>query len=674
MTVHTLPDYSLFVQQPAPPDYPAERVPDTFSRRSFARAFADRRQALLAHILRNPAPPNLKAPYYELARLAAGGAPHWGIFHAALDFIEQRKDCADFILHSILRLLYQFSDHPRLSGDLLERARRTVLDFKYWPDEPGSDSMCTWTENHQILFAGGAYLAGQLYPDDVFTNSGHTGRQKMALNRPRILRWLDLRFRTGFSEWLSHVYYDEDLTALLSLVDFCQPDGDGEQICRKASMVIDLLLYDMALNSFQGVFGSTHGRSYGNTKRWAAEEGTTDSHKLLFGTGIFSAYDNMSAIPLALSPHYRLPQVIYQVANDVHRPVMINRQRMGVRLDEAGRWGLDFDDFESGMVLLSLEAYTHPRTVDLVMRMFDAFNWWENGFFSMFKRRRSLVSVLRRLRLLPAVMRLFEQDVTRNTREEAHLYTCRTPDYLLSSAQDYRPGFGGDQQHIWQATLGPDAVCFTTHPAQRAGPSPNYWTGSGSLPRVAQVKNVVLAVYNISTRPGLYLTNRLLFSHAWLPRDRFDQVIEREGWIFARCGGGYLALRSQHPYHWQADPGEDQDCEIIVPGRQNIWICELGRSAVDGDFEAFMSRICAARLAFGRLRVSYYSPSQGLLEFGWRGPLRQDGQALELGAAPRYHNPFSRAEFPLQVLEIRSEDHWLRLGWEAGERHASGFV
>ena len=28
----------------------------------------------------------------------------------------------------------------------------------------------------------------------------------------RILRWLDLRFRTGFSEWLSHVYYDEDLT------------------------------------------------------------------------------------------------------------------------------------------------------------------------------------------------------------------------------------------------------------------------------------------------------------------------------------------------------------------------------------------------------------------------------------------------------------------------------
>ena len=103
-----------------------------------------------------------------------------------------------------------------------------MLGFKYWPDEPGIDSMCTWTENHHILFASAAYLAGQLFPDAIFTNSGHAGAEKMAQNRPRISRSLDLRFRTGFSEWLSHVYYDEDLTALLSLVDFC---ADAEILC-----------------------------------------------------------------------------------------------------------------------------------------------------------------------------------------------------------------------------------------------------------------------------------------------------------------------------------------------------------------------------------------------------------------------------------------------------------
>jgi hypothetical protein len=71
---------------------------------------------------------------------------------------------------------------------------------------------------------------------------------------------------------------------------------------------------------------------------------------------------------------------------------------------------------------------------------------------------------------------------------------------MLSTAQDYRPGYGGNQHHIWQATLGPNAVCFTTYPAnsRRNGSSPNYWTGSGTLPRVAQVEDVVIAVYKVS--------------------------------------------------------------------------------------------------------------------------------------------------------------------------------
>ena len=36
---------------------------------------------------------------------------------------------------------------------------------------------------------------------------------------------------------------------------------------------------------------------------------------------------------------------------------------------------------------------------------------------------------------------------------------------MLSSAQDYHPGAKGSREHIWQATLGPAAVVFVTHPA-----------------------------------------------------------------------------------------------------------------------------------------------------------------------------------------------------------------
>ncbi|NIV75254.1 MAG: hypothetical protein GWN37_10565, partial [Gammaproteobacteria bacterium] len=163
---------------------------------------ASRREALLAHVAGCPTPGTLAAVFHELGRLAAGGPAHVGLFEAALDYVDARVDCADFVMHGILRLLLQFGEDPRLPAGLLRRARETVLGFKYWPDEPGVDSLCSWTENHQILFAAAAHLAGQRHPDAIFANSGLSGRELARVARPRILRWLELRFRTGFSEWL----------------------------------------------------------------------------------------------------------------------------------------------------------------------------------------------------------------------------------------------------------------------------------------------------------------------------------------------------------------------------------------------------------------------------------------------------------------------------------------
>ncbi len=432
----------------------------------------------------------------------------------------------------------------------------------------------------------------------------------------------------------------------------------------KATMVVDLLLLDMALNSYRGVFGSTHGRSYANTKKWAANEGMTDTAKLLFGMGVYSAFDNMSAVAFALSENYTLPPVLAAIANDLDRPEMENRQRMGIRLDEIERWGLGVEDFEDGMHLLTLEAYMHPRTAALTLRMFDAFNWWENNFFASFKSYRPLISGLRRTRTLRPLARSLEWDLCRNTREEVNVQTYRTPDYMLSCAQDYRAGYGGDQQHIWQATLGNEAVCFTTHPAKIEGVTPNYWEGSGQLPRAAQVNNVVICIYNLHKKPALYVPTRLFFTHAWLPQDKFDEVIEQDDWIFARKGQGYLALRSQQPYRWQDRPGEDQDREIIADGRSNIWICEMGREMTDGSFAEFCERIGKATLNFDGVQVAYHSPSQGQLEFGWSESLRQDGRKIELHDYPRYRNPYTQADFAANSINIRLAPHHLSLDWQ----------
>jgi hypothetical protein len=245
---------------------------------------------------------------------------------------------------------------------------------------------------------------------------------------------------------------------------------------------------------------------------------------------------------------------------------------------------------------------------------------------------------------------------------------------MLSTAQDYRKGYGGDQQHIWQATLGEDAGCFTTHPAKIEGLTPDYWAGSGLLPRAAQYKNLVIAIYKLEKIPTLYVPIRHFFTHAWLPKDKFDEVREEHGWIFARKGEGYLALRSRNPYFWNEretrvdkfnyrKAPEDLGREVIAPGKQNIWICQLGRKADDGTFEQFMMSIGSATLTFQGWNVEYQSPGCGLVRFGWEGPLTVNGEEIQLHGYPRYDNPYVKAEFDPAEIQIRADGHTLRLDW-----------
>lgn len=688
-------DFLARPRTPPPAGYPTGVHPDEYTPECLKPSYEKRRAAFVDHCLRNPAADTIKGFYYELVRIGEGAGPiHDGAIEAAMDYVAERYDCADFVLLGIERMLLQFGGSDLVSDRLRSKAEEVVLGFKYWPDEPGIDSMCSWTENHQIMFSTNEYLAGQLLPEARFLNSGMTGEEKRDRARGRILDWLELRFKTGFNEWLSNVYYDEDLTALVNLVDFSQ----DEEIAGRAAAIADLLLFDVAINSFRGCFVSSHGRSYFREKSNAALESTTDTSKLLFGRGRFSGADNMSAATLSLSTQYRMPKVLFEVANDRRATPITARQRVGINIDEARRWGIEYDDPAGAMKLLSFEAYAHPRTFAATLRLFDEFRWWQNQFFEPFAAQKGLIQFLRRSGLHRLVTRLFRRDLTRNTREEVNLYTYRTPDYQLSSAVDYRPGFGGDQQHIWQATLGPEAVCYTTHPGSLDDGSCGFWTGSGDLPRVAQVENVLIAVYRISRMPGLYRTNHLFFTHAWLPVDRFDEVVDSGGWVFARKGEAYLALYASRPSAWYGEPPATEgragtqaaahgsearsgrppaaSVELRAPGRTCVWVCELGARSANGSFERFRGSLLSAPIVVSKNHhsVRFRSPSCGRLEFGWQGPFKRDGEVVRLDGFPRYENPYCTAPFPPERISVECGGERLSIDWRRGIRTASGYL
>jgi hypothetical protein len=200
------------------------------------------------------------------------------------------------------------------------------------------------------------------------------------------------------------------------------------------------------------------------------------------------------------------------------------------------------------------------------------------------------------------------------------------------------------------------------------------------LPRAAQYKNLIIAIYNTKKIPALYVPIRHFFTHAWLPKDKFDEIIEKDGWIFARKQNGYLALRSQNPYFWNTDTPpperrfvfghfpEDMNREIIAPGAQNIWLCQLGRKNEDGSFERFVESICSAGLKFNGLNVEFQSPGNGRVRFGWQGPLQVEAAEISLRGYPRYDNPYVQAEFDTTEIQISAGGYRLFLNWNSGER------
>lgn len=175
-------------------------------------------------------------------------------FAQSLALVDERRDCADFILAGLLRMIFLRLATEEEAAEI----RRAALAFRYWPDEPGNDAMCFHSENHSLLFHGCQLLAGKLYPEENFSNSGRSGREQQALALARIRQWLDRIEARGFEEFNSGTYMPITISAMLNVADF---SGDGE-LSRRMSAQIDRIYRDLAFHSFGGGVISPQGRIY----------------------------------------------------------------------------------------------------------------------------------------------------------------------------------------------------------------------------------------------------------------------------------------------------------------------------------------------------------------------------------------------------------------------------
>lgn len=636
------------------------------------------------------------------------------------------RDTSDFDLLYLMNLLYAYGGDPVASPALWQKAEQAVLDFKYWYTDPTPprtfqgqpviDQMWYWSENHVLLFRVNEYLAGQRYPDRIFTVTGQTGAWHRDRARAAILDWIDERARSGFSEWHSDVYYQKDITPLLSLVEW----ADDPELARRAAMMLDIAFLDIALNLHHGNFGATHGRSYIKDKASATTQDVFNGAKFWFDDTKLSYTSTTAADAslLARAKKYRLPEVIRRIAR-YDRP-MEDRERMSRPIEEepdpdpnvsppAGPPGLEYTDEANLPLWWSMGVQPVWSFLPLTFEVAERENLWQ-AQFSSFKTFRDLVWVngdldatLRNARpWLGLLWKMIDESVL----SQVNTVTWRTADYMMSSAQDYRAGLRGSQTHAAQATLDENAVVFTQHPAylplpnggpippdwswqQHDEPGPGYWTGNASEPRTAQYRNVVIQLYAPQYFPSpLFGFPYRDETHAYFPEAHFDEVVQAGHWTLGRRGNAYVALYSLLPTQWRSgQPEVFQNAglpfDLVAPGSaQNVWILECGSRSEWGSFGAFGEAIERARVTATPVpdedgdglpdgyAVAYDSPSQGHLELAWKGPFRVNGEEVPLSDFPRFDNPFVKTAFGDTRYEISDGAYSLLLDFASGERQA----
>jgi hypothetical protein len=620
-------------------------------------------------------------------------------FASSFEKIDTFTDTADFDLLYLMNLWFGYRN--RITPALRSAIESRMVAFKYWYTDPQPagvvDQRYYWSENHRHLYHVEEYLAGQSFPTTTFTNDGRTGAQHRERARGLIDGWLTEKARFGFTEWHSDVYYQKTAIALLTLVEW---SGDAA-LAERASGILDLLLFDIALHLQQGNFGATHGRSYMKDKSVATDQDVFGLAKLLFDDTRLPYQSNgdAGATLFARAKRYRLPAVLARVAHS--NDTSVDRERMGVPLDATAPispnpqapYGYAFDDPANVPFWWEKGTLTAWQNIPMTLDQLDRYGLWESDFFKPFKPLADLAGGD------PAVAqglaRQLEPMIGFAFLTEVSSYTYRSPDVMLSTAQDYRAGKFGDQHHISQATLDERAIVFTTHPKNE--PIPNtawidddgYWTGSGSLPRAVQHGATSVSLYApgfASPGPPLQQFGYLPYTHAYFPTEHFDEVVQQGGWTFGRKDGGYVALYSWRPTQWRTytDPaifthGLTRPFDLVAPGgADNVWVTQVGSWRQFHSFAAFRAAVLAHPVEVaprppagglaGGFDVAYDSPTEGRLTFGTTGPLTVKGADAPVAVAERYDNPWSHTPFDAPVVRIADRRGSITLDLTTGRR------
>ena len=632
----------------------------------------------------------------------------------AIERIDVREDCADFTACGLIR--FYIENEHRLAEVNKEEIKKCLTGFKYWMDQYDgrSDSMCHWSENHQILFAVTEYLAGCEWPDAIFAD-GKSGEEHVTFAKERINAWMSQRYYYGFNEYYSNNYYPEDIAPMSNFIQFAR--AEDLEMVKRMKIVMDIIWIDIATQSYKYVdaegktqyaFVSASGRMYmdnkssddtGNRLRpyinMVLENG--DDYKTV-NNRFFVCFKRMYEAKVNGEPIYQVPDVIKEIFND-NTERQIVKSSNGITLEELVADGFLGKNVAQIMMQMGMEAFSNEEVIDNSIAYLNKNKLFSNEFLNDFK----LVNIwpLTLTNSLGNLAGILNPSTNGKAIQRANVYTYQTPYYSMSTSQEHFAGDYADQHQISIATLSGNLSVYTAQP-MRNSTRGQYWVGYGRLPYSVQDENVNISIYTIPDKAGMLEPHVVKYSHAYFPVGLFDEVITDyldEGYIFGRKGDTYIMLHAMSDGDGKLMFKNDMEGvsadDIVVDmskikesvrdlieasgdlrydlifegGETHAWITELGCTEYNGTFDEFVKNMLANNSTYSNMTVHYES-SDKVFDVKYDEYFKLNGETVDTDYA-RYESDYVKngmIERKADVIELSFNGKTLTLNYNEGTR------
>lgn len=458
-----------------------------------------------------------------------------------LDLIDQRYDCSDFRIEIFTRIICGYD--KVIGKEIEDLIMDSIFSFPF--EDQSNHSMCTWTENHQLILNVSEYLLGNRYPNSYFHNN-ILGSDCAKKAFDRMNDWCNFIFKFGFSEFGSCNYYPETLGALGNIIEFC----NDETLRNKFKIVLNLLLYDIFSKTLPNLsFNIATARAYVDNKINYYNY-LLPHIKSLLGEEIKVNHEREACFFLMLRAKdnngnkiYELPKVFIDILNTKERLI---KDSNGLNHEEYKKYGIDAPLEKNVLYILTSGTGASYISYKNVMNYMIEKKMWNNAMYKDLLQYRSVIYTA------PSLFRfMMRNNYINGFYGRGNTYTYINGNYSVSSLRRYQINKPLFQQVSHMINLDGLSV-FTTAPAlskDKMG-SPSYWVGSKIAPDCLQNKNVLIVYYK--KKPKI--------THIYFPVEQFDEINLdhiNEGYIFGNYHGINIMIKTNKELEFDLDPNDN---------------------------------------------------------------------------------------------------------------------